>query len=67
MLKRSAGAYDPMRDFAIAVIPCGAQAWRCRGSGVLDLAGGWRSLQALAQASSMSAEPIGIGVPAGCR
>jgi NAD(P)H-dependent flavin oxidoreductase YrpB (nitropropane dioxygenase family) len=69
-------AESTLRDLVIAISPCGAlepspqiatEAWRGGGLGVLDLAdGGWRSLQALAQATSWSAVPIGIRVPAGC-
>jgi acyl transferase domain-containing protein/NAD(P)H-dependent flavin oxidoreductase YrpB (nitropropane dioxygenase family) len=69
-------AEPTVRDLVIAVSPCGAlepsprialEAWRGGGRGVVDLAdGGWRSLQALAQAAAGSAPLVGIRVPAGC-
>lgn len=64
-----------LRDLVIAISPCGelepspqiaTQAWRGGGLGVVDLAdGGWRSLQALAQAATAHT-PLGVRVPAGC-
>jgi acyl transferase domain-containing protein/NAD(P)H-dependent flavin oxidoreductase YrpB (nitropropane dioxygenase family) len=69
-------AESTVRDLVIAISPCGTlessphvavQAWRGGGLGVVDLADGdWRALQALAQAASSSAGPVGVRVPAGC-
>jgi acyl transferase domain-containing protein/NAD(P)H-dependent flavin oxidoreductase YrpB (nitropropane dioxygenase family) len=69
-------AKSTLHDLVIAISPCGglepspgiaAEAWRGGGLGVLDLAvGGWPQLQALAQAVSWSAAPIGVRVQAGC-
>ncbi|MDM4721112.1 SDR family NAD(P)-dependent oxidoreductase [Micromonospora sp. WMMA1363] len=64
------------KDLVISINPCGAieasprlVAAACGGGGVgvLDLAGGGRDMaRAVEQASSWSAGPVGVRVPAGC-